>query len=54
MRPLHDTFLRPEDFSDPEELQPDEPLRFFRGFTIGIGVSLCVWMLGVGAWLVAR
>ena len=34
------------------DLQPDEPLRFFRGFVVGIGVSLCVWMLGVGAWLV--
>ena len=54
MRDLHDTFLRPEDFSDPEELQPDEPLRFFRGLVVGIGGSLCLLLLAGGIWIAGR
>jgi hypothetical protein len=51
MRDLHDTFLRPEDFQDSEELQSEDDSRtFYR-----VGLALAAFggaALGVGVMMV--
>jgi hypothetical protein len=38
-----------------EQLQAeDDGSDFFRGCIIGLGSSLCLWMMGMGVWLVAQ